>query len=102
MRICGYAYRALWIWIGGGGGQVQEMARNIVFSRDLYVIYSGEYVDMRRYVSFCWIALWIWIGGGGGQVQEMARITATEIYAKEGGRGRSWVWETRESACIES
>ena len=31
--------------------------------------------------------------GGGGQVQEMARITVTEIYAKEGGRGQKLVWE---------
>ena len=49
-------------------------------------------------IILLWIALWIWIAGGGGQVQEMARITVTEIYAKEGGGGRSWVWE---GACIE-
>ena len=41
-------------------------------------------------IILLWIALWIWIAGGGGQVQEMARITVTEIYAKEGGRGQKF------------
>ena len=38
-------------------------------------------------IILLWLALWIWIWG---QVQEMARITVTEIYAKEGGRGQKF------------
>ena len=45
-------------------------------------------MDMQyMYIILLWLALWIWIWG---QVQEMARITVTEIYAKEGGRGQKF------------